>query len=95
MEERAVSKPTRIKLPVGCDHCRNTGYYGRSAIYEMLNINSDAAQVINSETDLAELTRVAYQGGMLPLRMAGARKIGRGLTTLEEVNRVIPPTVAG
>ena len=61
----------------------------------MLNINSEIAEAFNSDLDLAELTQAAYKGGMLPLRMAGARKVGQGLTTLEEVNRVIPPTVVG
>jgi general secretion pathway protein E len=95
VEGRAIRKPQRVKRPVGCDHCRKTGYYGRSAIYEMLNINSEIAEAFNSDLDLAELTQAAYKGGMLPLRMAGARKVGQGLTTLEEVNRVIPPTVVG
>ena len=91
--DRAFKKPKQVKRPVGCDQCRKTGYFGRSAIYEMLNINPEVAENISINPDLAELTRVARQSGMLPLRMAGARKIGRGLTTLEEVNRVIPPTL--
>ena len=95
VEGREIAKPKRIKRPVGCKHCRKTGYYGRGAIYELFEINRQAADQINPDIDLEKLTRAAYQSGMLPLRIAGARKIAQGETTLEEVNRVIPPTMAG
>ncbi len=86
-----ASKPTHAMKAVGCLECRNTGYRGRSGIYEMLTFTNKIRKLITPDTDLAVLRNVAYQEGMQPLLLNGAEKIAAGLTTVEEVLKVAPP----
>ena len=76
---------------VGCIECRNTGYRGRSGIYEMLTITPALRKLIKPETDLSKLKNLAYQEGMQPLMVNGAEKVAAGLTTIEELLKVAPP----
>lgn len=89
-----IPKPAHIYKPVGCLECRNTGFRGRSGIYEMLTITPALRKLITSETDLAKLTKLAHQEGMQPLIINGAEKIAAGLTTIEELLKVAPPLEA-
>ena len=89
-----IPKPAHIFKPVGCLECRNTGFRGRSGIYEMLTISPALRKLITPETDLAKLTKLAYQEGMQPLVVNGAEKVAAGLTTIEELLKVAPPLEA-
>jgi general secretion pathway protein E len=84
-------KPTGVMKAVGCLECRNTGFKGRSGIYEMLTISPNLRKLIKSDTDLAQLRNLAYQEGMQPLMLNGAEKVAAGLTTIEELLKVAPP----
>ena len=65
----------------------NTGYKGRTAIHEILEVNSDMRQLIyNNESQLA-IKNTAIKNGMTPLREAGIEKIREGITTIDEVLR--------
>lgn len=86
-----ASKPARVMQAVGCTHCRNTGYRGRTGIYEMLTLTPALRKLITSETDLLALRQAAHQAGMQPLMLNGAEKVAAGLTTVEEVLKVAPP----
>lgn len=86
-----LPKPDHIYKPVGCIECRNTGYRGRSGIYEMLTMTPALRKLITPETDLAKLTKLARQQGMQPLIINGAEKVAAGLTTIEELLKVVPP----
>lgn len=86
-----ANKPTKAMKAVGCLECRNTGYRGRSGIYEMLTLSNKMRKLITPDTDLAVLRNLAYQEGMQPLLLNGAEKIATGLTTVEEVLKVAPP----
>lgn len=86
-----ANKPTTAMKAVGCLECRNTGYRGRSGIYEMLTFSNKIRKLITADTDLAVLRNVAYQEGMQPLLLNGAEKIAAGTTTVEEVLKVAPP----
>ena len=86
-----IPKPEYIYRPVGCLECRNTGFRGRSGIYEMLSMSSSLRKLITPDTNLAKLTRQAYQEGMQPLIINGAEKVAAGLTTIEELLKVAPP----
>jgi general secretion pathway protein E len=86
-----MPKPERIYKPVGCMDCRNTGFKGRSGIYEMLTMTPALRKLVTPDTDLAKLTLLAYQQGMQPLIINGAEKIAAGLTTVEELLKVAPP----
>ncbi len=86
-----AAKPASIMKAVGCIECRNTGYRGRSGIYEMLTITPKLRKLITPDADLAQLKNMAYQEGMQPLMLNGAEKVAAGLTTIEEVLKVAPP----
>ncbi len=86
-----VPKPTSAFLPKGCLECRNTGYYGRIGIYEMLTVTPALRKQIHPESDVAALRAQSLKDGMQPLRLSGARKVAAGLTTIEEILKVAPP----
>ncbi len=86
-----VAKPVQTYEPVGCLECRNTGYYGRQGLYEILTISDNVQNLIDDRCDLNALRQQAMREGMRTLRLSGAQKIAQGLTTIEEVLRVAPP----
>lgn len=86
-----LSKPDHIYQPVGCLECRNTGFRGRSGIYEMLTLTPTLRKLITPDTNLADLTKLAQREGMQPLIINGAEKIAAGITTIEELLKVAPP----
>ena len=82
--------PERPCEPVGCLQCRNTGYLGRSGVYEIMPIEGPIEELITVDCDVNQLRREAYRQGMMSLRLSGAQKVAAGLTTVEEVMRVTP-----
>ena len=86
-----VPKPTTAFVPKGCLECRNTGYYGRIGIYEMLTVTPPLRKQIHPQCDVAALRVIALKDGMQPLRLSGARKVAAGVTTIEEILKVAPP----
>jgi len=72
----------------GCVRCMNTGYRGRQGIYELLIIDAEIAQLVNTKTDTATIRNRAKEKGMTTLLEDGRRKILLGITTTEEVLRV-------
>jgi len=89
-----IAKPAVIYQAAGCAECRNTGFRGRSGIYEMLTMTPALRKKITAETDLQQLTQLARQSGMQPLIINGAEKIAAGITTIEELLKVVPPLAA-
>jgi general secretion pathway protein E len=83
--------PATVYAATGCLECRNTGYTGRQGIYEILRVDSTLARSVRDNCDTEELRAIGMRAGMQTLRLAGARKIAAGITTLEEVLRVAPP----
>lgn len=73
---------------VGCDACNGTGYRGRSAIIEMLEMNDELRDMIVSKTPAVRLKQVAREQGTVFLREAAVEKLCAGDTTLQEINRV-------
>ncbi len=83
--------PQKINVlyaPVGCPSCNQTGYAGRTGIYELLLINDELRRVMHSGTAEAELRDAARAGGMRAMRDDGMRWVAAGETALEEVLRV-------
>lgn len=72
----------------GCDHCLNTGFYGRIAIYEMATISDEMRNAIHHGKGLPALRKIARKEGMRTLRQDGARHVLTGVTTVDEVVRV-------
>ena len=83
--------PDTIAHAEGCLECRQTGFKGRIGIYEMLPISDELKQEIGRDFDLAKFRKTAIKKGMKPLNLAGAQKVAKGLTTIEEVLKVAPP----
>jgi len=86
-----TSAPNSIALAEGCLECRQTGFVGRVGIYEMMPINESLKQEISNGFDLVKFRKAAIKQGMKPLNLAGAQKVAKGLTTIEEVMKVAPP----
>ncbi len=84
----AVPRPARVYRPVGCPECRQTGYRGRTGLYELLSVTPAFSRLIGARTDNQQLLRQGLADGMTPLRVAGAQKVADGLTTAEEVLKV-------
>ncbi len=69
----------------GCDHCTQTGYKGRVALYEVMPVTDDIRQLILQGATSDEIKEKAVASGMKTLRVSGLDKVREGLTTVEEV----------
>ena len=85
-----MDMPETVYCAVGCEACRNTGYKGRVGIYEFMPVSTEVKHLISAHATLNELRAQTKKEGVEPLRIAGARKVIEGVTTLEEVLRVVP-----
>ncbi len=72
----------------GCPKCRNSGYAGRSGVFEMLDVDADLRDLIQRKVDAGEIATAARRNGMRSLRESAVLKLAMGLTTYEEVVRV-------
>ncbi|HEX6612317.1 MAG TPA: GspE/PulE family protein [Rhodanobacteraceae bacterium] len=82
--------PARVYAPKGCLECRNTGFLGRTGIYEMMLISAKLRAMISPQLDLGSFSATALAEGMQPLRISAAAQVARGVTTVEEVLNVLP-----
>ena len=78
----------RIYAGEGCEHCKHSGYSGRTSIHELFVLDGDMHRVILSGADATTLHSASRQRGMLTLYEDGLRKVAEGVTSLEEVLRV-------
>jgi general secretion pathway protein E len=83
----SAGNPTAYRAK-GCPTCFQTGYLGRTAIYELLDIDDEVRQLIMKNTDASSLKAVAVKKGMRTLRQDGADKVLKGITSVDEVVRV-------
>ena len=72
----------------GCLECSGTGYHGRTAICELLDLTDRIREMIVDRRPTSEIKRVACEEGMIPLRDSGLAKIRAGITTVKEINKV-------
>jgi general secretion pathway protein E len=79
---------TQFPRGEGCDSCRQTGYQGRLAIYEICVVTEPLKKLIMQKRDGGELKQCAIATGMETLRQDGWRRVAQGKTTIEEVVRV-------
>jgi general secretion pathway protein E len=90
-----VPLPEKVFKPAGCLECRNTGFMGRTGIYEMMPLSGRLRSLISSQLDLGHFGHAALAEGMRPLRISAAAQVARGVTTVKEVLTVIPPIEHG
>jgi general secretion pathway protein E len=72
----------------GCEECRNTGYKGRTAIFEYLPVDDDIRKEINAHSSMEIIKKVGIKKGLRTLRQDGWQKVKSGITTIAEVLRV-------
>jgi type II secretory ATPase GspE/PulE/Tfp pilus assembly ATPase PilB-like protein len=71
----------------GCHRCKDTGYYGRTAICEVLEMKAPVRNAILNGADIEGMRQTALELGMTPLRESGLQRVRDGITTPEEVMR--------
>jgi general secretion pathway protein E len=81
-------KRVKVKEGEGCFECRNTGYFGRTGIFEIMALDEAVKNLIIQGADAPEIKREASKNGMRTLRQSALRKLAEGVTTFEEVVRV-------
>ncbi len=81
-------KQMKIKKPVGCEKCGETGYMGRIGIFEVMPVSEKISQAIISKAAASELQKLAIEEGMMTMKQDGYVKVLEGVTTIEEVLRV-------
>lgn len=89
LEDLEGSEWPTLHRAVGCTACGRTGFRGRFAIHEVMPITEEVERLVIDQRSTEEIQKVAVMQGMLTLRDDGLRKVGQGLTTLEEVFRVV------
>jgi type IV pilus assembly protein PilB len=73
----------------GCFRCSNTGYKGRVGVYELLLVNEEIRRLTLNHASSSEINDAAVASGMVTLRQDGLRKVKQGITSVEEIMRVI------
>ncbi|MGQ9605840.1 MAG: GspE/PulE family protein [Thermogutta sp.] len=80
--------PTQER-PEPCPQCQGLGYLGRAAFYELLQVNDTVRKVLAGKPDYATLRKAAKAAGMVSLQEEGVLLVAQGVTTLEELQRVL------
>ena len=91
--ERELLGPSAAQLATfkrgeGCDECQQTGFLGRTGLYELLIVDDTLREAFLERRNLRELRGVAIKQGLRTLRVDGIAKVGQGITTPAEVIRV-------
>lgn len=87
----AVKGEMNFHKAVGCDECRHTGYLGRMGIYELMIFDQTLRSQAGEGSTTVDIRTAAVKQGMTQLRISGANKVAKGLTTVEEIIKVVPP----
>ncbi len=87
MDLAADTEGTFFK-PVGCVHCKNSGYFGRAGIYELLIPNEEISDLVNKHATASEIHKAAVKNGMRTLRQTAHYYVKQGKTSIEEMIRV-------
>ncbi|HEY5012969.1 MAG TPA: ATPase, T2SS/T4P/T4SS family [Acidimicrobiia bacterium] len=78
-----------LQRAVGCSSCGKTGYRGRFALHEVLLLSEEMERLVIERRSTEDLEKMAVMEGMITLKKDGLRKVGMGLTSLEEIFRVV------
>jgi general secretion pathway protein E len=85
-----IGKPIVLQRAVGCDHCHHTGYRGRTSIVEVLPVSDAIRQAVLKSADAGAIQKIALAEGMQTMAKHGLVKTLMGVTTIDEVLRVVP-----
>ncbi len=94
IEDRTLVPENQTKLwrPVGCDRCNHTGYKGRIGIYEAILMNENIEKAVSMSASDREIWQAAKGQGLLTMKQDGVIKVLSGITSMEELERVISLT---
>ncbi|MUH42845.1 MAG: type II secretion system protein GspE [Actinobacteria bacterium] len=84
----AAGMPTLYR-PIGCPSCSGTGYKGRLALHEVMMVNEEIERLAVEHAPATEITAAALRSGMVTLRNDGLNKVLQGVTSLDEILRVV------
>ncbi len=87
--EFGIAEGLELFRPVGCARCSHTGYRGRLALHEVMPVNEDIERLAVGRSSSAEIARTARDGGLETLMADGWAKVQEGLTSIEELLRVV------
>jgi type IV pilus assembly protein PilB len=87
--------PDGTATPKGCEFCRYSGWLGRLGVYELMRITPAVRSALLAEGSEDAVRRAARASGMVTMNEDGRRKVGRGLTMIDELNRVVAPDETG
>jgi len=85
--------PTEIYQAVGCDACNNTGYKGRVGVYEAILSDKEIERVVRENPSEREIKEASRVQGILDMKQDGVLKVLRGITTFDELERVVDTTI--
>jgi len=88
-EEQKLEEVQELYHPVGCQYCANTGYRGRMGLYEVMPMSEEIERLTVDRASSEAIRAVALEQGMIELRADGLMKAAQGLTSIEEIARVV------
>jgi type IV pilus assembly protein PilB len=87
--ESQLDEIHELYRPVGCQYCSNTGYRGRTGLYEVMPMSEEIERLTVDRASSDAVRAVAIEQGMMELRADGLLKTAKGLTSIEEIARVV------
>ena len=84
-----AKKTVRLYRGKGCNLCRNTGYYGRNGVFEIMDMSENIQELVVQKTTSDKLEQAAIANGMTTMLEDGIHKAFQGMTTIEEALRVV------
>jgi type IV pilus assembly protein PilB len=87
--DEILEEGIHARTPVGCSTCRQTGYFGRAALFEVMPVTEDITRLIVERAPSAEIERMAIEQGMDTLRVAALRRVLLGDLSIDEMVRVV------
>jgi type II secretory ATPase GspE/PulE/Tfp pilus assembly ATPase PilB-like protein len=87
--DEILEEGIHVRAAVGCSTCRQTGYLGRAALFEVMPVTEDISRLIVERAPSADIERMAIEHGMDTLRVAALRRVLQGDLSIDEMVRVI------
>jgi type IV pilus assembly protein PilB len=85
-----LKPPMTMAVPIGCEKCDQTGYKGRIGMFELLRFDDSVRTIIRMNGSMDQIREASRSNGMRPMQEDAMEKLRAGLTTLEEILRVVP-----
>ena len=89
LDRYSGGKPITLYRAVGCEECNHTGYRGRTSILEVLAMNDAIRQAVLKSADSGAIQKLALESGMQTMAVHGLKKALAGVTTIDDVLRVV------